>query len=79
VHPANVEAVVWISQLKSLLALCFALTALLLFRNRPIWAGLPFVLGLLSKASAAFALPFAAVMVWSWLRARRDTRRHVLS
>lgn len=79
VHPANVEAVVWISQLKSLLALCFALTALLLFRNRPLWAGLPFVLGLLSKASAAFALPFAAVMAWSWFRAGRDPRRHLLS
>jgi len=66
VHPANVEAVAWISQLKTSGALFFALGALLAFRRRPGWATLLFVLGLLTKASAAFALPTAAAMTWAW-------------
>jgi hypothetical protein len=78
VHPANVEAVAWISQLKSVLGLGFALTALLAFRRHPIAGGLLFVLGLLSKGIAGFALPFAAAMVWAWHRAGVATRGHAL-
>jgi tetratricopeptide (TPR) repeat protein len=65
-HPANVEAVAWISQLKTSAALLFSLGALLAFRRRPGWATLLFVLGLLTKASAAFALPTAAAFTWAW-------------
>ena len=58
-HPANVEAVGWISQLKSVLALVLLLGALLLRTRRPLLATLAFVLALLSKALAAIALPVA--------------------
>jgi len=64
VHPANVEAVAWISQLKSTASLGFALLALLAFERRPAVATLCFGLGLLTKATAAFALPTAAAFVW---------------
>jgi hypothetical protein len=66
VHPANVEAVAWISQLKTSGALLFSLAALLAFRRHPAWATLLFVLGLLTKAFAFFALPTAAAFVWAW-------------
>jgi hypothetical protein len=79
VHPANVEAVVWISQLKSLLALGFALAALLVFRRFPLASTGFLVLGLLSKATAAFALPFALARLWSWHRAGRATRRQTVA
>jgi hypothetical protein len=65
-HPANVEAVAWISQLKSVLALFFSLIALLRFRERPCASALIFGLGLLSKASAAFALPMLGALCWAW-------------
>ena len=66
VHPANVEAVAWVSQLKTDAALTFSLAALLAFRRRPGLSTVFFALGLLTKASAAFALPMAAVLVWTW-------------
>lgn len=66
VHPANVEAVAWASQLKTNAALLFSLAALVVFRRHPGWGTLLFVLGLLTKASAAFALPTAAAMAWAW-------------
>ena len=75
-HPANVEAVAWISQLKSTAALAFALAALLALPRAPLLAALAFGLGLLTKASAAFALPMAAGLLfarragargWAWL------------
>lgn len=73
VHPANVEVVAWVSQLRSLLALGFALVALLLFRRRPLLAVVPFALGLLSKASAAFVLPMLAVLCWiGWREGERS-------
>jgi hypothetical protein len=82
-HPANVEAVAWASQLKTVAALAFSLGALLTLRRRPALATLLFALGLLTKASAAFALPTAAACVlalsagapaearrlWPWLGA----------
>ncbi len=59
-HPANVEAVAWISQLKTTASLAFALAALLHFPARPRAATACYALGLLTKASAAAALPAAA-------------------
>ncbi|MDJ0849246.1 MAG: tetratricopeptide repeat protein [Myxococcota bacterium] len=66
VHPANVEAVAWASQLKTNASLLFSLLALLAFRRHPGWATPLFVLGLLTKASAAVALPTAAAFAWAW-------------
>lgn len=63
-HPANVEAVAWIFQLKSIVALALATGALLLEPRRPIWATILFALALLAKIQAAFALPVAAVAVF---------------
>jgi hypothetical protein len=71
VHPANVEAVAWASQLKTNAALAFSLGALLALRRHPAWATGLFALGLLTKASAAFALPTAAAFVWAWGLERR--------
>lgn len=64
VHPANVEAVAWMSQLWSPLALCFSLLALLALRNRPFLATGSLTLGLLTKPLSVFAVPVAAVLEW---------------
>ncbi len=64
-HPANVEAVAWISQLKTSAALLLALLALLAFEQRPRLAALAFALALLAKPMAAVGLPVAAVLAWS--------------
>jgi hypothetical protein len=78
VHPANVEAVAWAFQLKTILALGLALGALLAFPRRPALALALFALGLLAKFSAVFALPVAAAQAlargagrreWAWLGA----------
>ncbi len=74
VHPANVEAVAWISQLKTTGSTAFALAALLALRRDPATSALLFALALLTKASALFALPMAAAFVWSW----RSGARHWL-
>jgi hypothetical protein len=66
VHPANVEAVAWIFQLKTLLSFSCGMAALLLLVRRPAWATLLFGLGLLVKPSAAAVLP--AAIVFEWLR-----------
>jgi hypothetical protein len=74
-HPANVEAVAWISQLKSTLCLALALAALLAWNRRPGLATLAFAAALLAKPTAAFALPVAALfdrarrerLRWGWL------------
>ena len=71
-HPANVEAVAWISQLKSTLALVLSLIALLAWPRRPGLGSLAFVLALLAKATAAFALPVAALLDWTRARLRAD-------
>ena len=71
VHPANLEAVVWISQLKTGVALALALGAVLFHRRHPGLALALFALGLLTKASAMAALPMAAALSWS----RRDASR----
>ena len=66
VHPANVEAVAWMSQLKTTGSTALALGALLALRRAPSASLLLFGLALLTKASALFALPMAAAFVWSW-------------
>jgi len=75
VHPANVEAVAWISQIKTDAALAFSLGAVLAQRRFPALALGLFALGLLTKASAMAALLMAAALLgWrtiSTLRARR--------
>jgi tetratricopeptide (TPR) repeat protein len=71
VHPANLETVAWISQLKTLAAFAFALGAVLSQRRYPALALALFALGLLTKASAMAALPMAAALSWS----RRDAGR----
>ena len=69
-HPANVEAVAWISQLKTSLCLVLALGALLAHPRRPLLGTLLFGLAILAKPLAAFALPVAAARAW----VRRETR-----
>ena len=71
VHPANVEAVAWITQIKTDAALALTLGAVLAHRRLPALALALFALGLLTKASAMSALPMAAALGWS----RRDTSR----
>jgi hypothetical protein len=74
-HPANVEAVAWISQLKSVAALTLAFGALLLHPGRPAAAAALFALALLTKASAAFAWPMACALAWARRgRARAEGR-----
>jgi hypothetical protein len=62
VHPAGVEAVAWISQVKTTSAMVLSLTALLLHPRRPALALLAFALALLAKPAAVVALPVA----WVW-------------
>jgi hypothetical protein len=78
VHPANVEAVAWISQLKSLLALALSLLALLALRRRPGLASGLFALALLTKIHAVFALPMAAALLLVRPGAEGYGRSHLL-
>jgi hypothetical protein len=64
VHPANVEAVAWMSQLKTVAATAFAIGALLAARRHPALGLGLFVLGLLTKAVAAFAWPVLLARDW---------------
>jgi hypothetical protein len=68
VHPAQVESVAWISQLKSASALVLSLGALLLHPARPAAALVLFALALFAKPFSAFALPVVAT--FGWLRRR---------
>jgi hypothetical protein len=61
-HPANVEAVAWISQLKSSSSLALSLAALLVFPKRRTLGSALFVLALLAKPTAAYALPVAVLL-----------------
>ncbi len=65
VHAANVEAVAWISQLKTSSAMALCLGALLLHPRRALLASLLFALALMAKPTAAVALFFVGVMGWS--------------
>ena len=69
VHPANVEAVAWISQQKTTVSTALALGALLTLPRHGLVATALFALALLTKASAAFALPMAAGFAWAGGRA----------
>jgi len=74
-HPANVEAVAWISEVKTLAAMALALAALLWQDRRPALAALCFAGALLSKALAVFALPVALTALWVRPAARPAARR----
>lgn len=76
VHPANVETVAWIFQLKTLACLALGVGALLAFPTRPLLAAVLFAAGLLSKASTSFALPVAAVFAWNARDPADGWRRH---
>ena len=72
VHPANVEAVAWIFQLKTVASLALATAALWAEPRRPLLATTCFALALLTKIQVAFALPVAAVSAWlEWPRGAR--------
>jgi len=72
-HPANVEAAAWISQVKSTASLSFALLALLALERRPALATACFAAALLAKPTSAFALPVA--LLFTWTRLRGDVAR----
>ena len=69
-HPANVEAVAWISQLKTPAAMVLSLLALASQRTRPVIAALLFALALFAKPTAAVALFVLAIAAW---QARSNT------
>ena len=68
-HPANVEAVAMVFQLKTGLSTALALAALLAHPRRPALAALLFVLALLTKINAVFVWPAACAL--AWVRAAR--------
>ena len=61
-HPALVEGVAWISQLKTVLCGVFAFAALRALRARPALATALFAAALLSKPHALLLLPTAAAL-----------------
>jgi hypothetical protein len=63
-HPANVEAVAWVFQLKTLLSFTFSFAALLCLMRRPALSTLFFGLSILAKPSAASVLAAAIVLEW---------------
>jgi hypothetical protein len=67
-HPANVEAVAWLCELWSGVALAFGFGALLLQRRLPPLALVLFALALLSKPQAVCMLPVALLRQWSFRR-----------
>jgi hypothetical protein len=75
-HPGNVEAVAWISQLKSSSAMVLSLAALLMLPLRPALGTLCFVLALLAKPTAAVVLPVALLL--SWARREPLSRRWIV-
>ena len=68
-HPALVEGVAWISQLKTVLCAVFGFGALRALRERPGLATALFVAALLSKPHALLLLPTAAAFTAVWRRA----------
>ncbi len=77
-HPANVEAVAWISQLKTSSCFVLSLAALLAFPAAPGLATPFFFLALLAKPTAAFLLPVVGVLIWVRLAREGLPRRHLL-
>ena len=72
VHPANVEAVAWISQVKTQVAMALMLAALVAWERSVALSSLAFALSLGAKATSAVALPVAAA--WDWIRGERARR-----
>lgn len=64
VHPANVETVAWIFQLKTIVSLGLSLAALLMHPRRPLLGLAFFALAILTKITAAGILPMALVQAW---------------
>jgi len=77
-HPVNVEAVAWISQLKTTSCFVLSVSALLAFPSWPAFATAFFFLALLAKPTASFVLPVAAVVVWVRLWRERPPVRHLV-
>ena len=73
VHPVGVEAVAWISQIKTTAALVLTLVALLCHPRHPGWALLAFALALLAKPAALVALPVA--VAWGLVDRAHAERR----
>lgn len=67
-HPANVEAVAWIAQLKTPAALVLSLLALIASRRRPALAAGLYALALFAKPTAFVALFVLALGVWQSTR-----------
>ncbi len=63
-HPANVEAVAWISQLKTPSALILSLLAVMAHRTRPVLAVVLFAIALFAKPTAAVGLFALGVAAW---------------
>ncbi len=84
-HPVHVESVAWITEQKNTLSAVFYLGAMLVYlrfdqaRKTSLycWALGLFVLGLLSKTTAA-TLPAALLVIFWWQRGRLSWRRDVL-
>jgi len=84
-HPVHVESVAWITEQKNTLSAVFYLAAMLAYlrfdqerKNRWYFGTLAlFVLGLLSKTTAA-TLPAALLVIFWWQRGRLSWRRDVL-
>jgi hypothetical protein len=67
-HPANVEAVAWICELWTSVALALGVGALLAQRRRPALALVLFALALLTKPQVVCILPVALLRQWAWRR-----------
>ena len=84
-HPVHVESVAWITEQKNTLSAVFYLGAMLVYlrfdQGRKsswyYWALVLFLLGLLSKTTAA-TLPAALLVIFWWQRGRLSWRRDVL-
>jgi len=70
VHPAQVEAVAWMSQIWNALAMALGAGALLAQRNRPRLAFALFALALLTRPTSVCFLPAAWIRAFCWRRAR---------
>jgi tetratricopeptide (TPR) repeat protein len=84
-HPVHVESVAWITEQKNTLSAVFYLAAMLVYlrfdrERKYLWyfgALALFILGLLSKTTAA-TLPAALLVIFWWRRGRLSWRRDVL-
>ncbi|CAG0971250.1 hypothetical protein MYXO_01314 [Myxococcaceae bacterium] len=77
-HPANVEAVAWISQTKTVSCFVLSMATLLLFPKRPGLATPAFFLALLAKPTGAFLLPVAGMLAFVRLWRGAPPWRHLV-